>query len=160
MGCCSNNFSVTPTDVITSNVPHCLWLITVLFLHIIWEKLLIIFFCVTPKCAWLIQLNAHRCVWNDRMYCRRQWRNQTPSPWCTTHLEDDNSSAQLLLEDDCFSTTGLIYGGVLVLKGKLLCRSQRSINIARTLDPGANCLWQLNVVLRSAQRPWSIYTWS
>lgn len=40
------NVSVSPTDVITSNAPHCLWLITVLFLHFTREKLLINFCCV------------------------------------------------------------------------------------------------------------------
>lgn len=101
MGCCSNTFSVYPADVITSNAPHCLWLITALFLHFIWGKLLIIFLCVTPKCAWLIKLNAHLGVWNDRVLCRRRrrlWRNQTPLPYRTTHLEDDSGSTQLLSE--------------------------------------------------------------
>lgn len=73
--------SVSPTDVITSKAPHCLWLITVLFLHFIWEELLI-----SPKSTRLIQLNAHQCVRIVYMCCRWLWVSETPSHANATHL--------------------------------------------------------------------------
>lgn len=156
MGCCSNNFFVDPTDVITSNAPHCLWLITVLFLHFIREELLIILLCVSAKRTWLIELNARRCVWNDHMHCRRQRRTPAPSlslPPTSRMTADQGSYCWRLTASELHDWSV----GMCVLKVKLLYHSQKiCLNCQNTGYKGF-----LSVTaersLRYAQKPWSIY---
>lgn len=150
MGCCSNNFSVYPTDVITSNAPHCLWLITVLFLHFIWEKLLIIFLCATPKCAELIRLNAHRYVWNDHMYCRRLPPILYHPPRGWQRLSTAIVGGWLLLSCGTDLWRCVSWKWNYCTTVKFLSKS------ARILDTRTDCLWQLNVAFRYVQ--WC--TWS
>lgn len=94
MGCCFNNFSVFPTDVITSNAPHCLWLITVLFLHLGGEKLPIISLRLAPKMCLADWTKGSSVCLKQQYVLQTSVVKSDWLPWCTTHITDDSGSAQ------------------------------------------------------------------